>query len=101
METIRIIFAWTVYLIVKTLLYIFIGFLWCILAGLFLLLLGLNFLGFAFGPIVGFIWLFIAANILGVFFEIISELFGGLVIFYASANQKINLFFTDTEQVPS
>jgi hypothetical protein len=101
MEAIRIIFAWGVYLIIKTIFCIYVVTLWCILAAISLFLLFLNFFGFFFGPVVGFIWLFIGSNLLGVFYEITSGLFEGLFIHTINTNQKINLFFTDTEEVPS
>ena len=101
MEAIRIIFAWSVYLIIKTIFWIYVATLWCILAGITLFLLALNFFGFFFGPIVGFIWLFIGGSLLEVFYETTSGLFEALYIYAGNTNQKINLFFTDTEEVPS
>lgn len=101
MEVIRIIFAWSVYLIIKTIFWIYVATLWCILGVFSLFLLALNFLGFFFGPIVGFIWLFIGGSLLEVFYETTSGLFEALYIYAGNTNQKINLFFTDTEEVPS
>lgn len=101
MEAIRIIFAWSVYLIIKTIFCIYVATLWCMVVGFSLFLLFLNFFGFFFGPIVGFIWLFIGGSLLEVFYDIVSGLFEGLYLYAGNTNQKINLFFTDTEQVPS
>lgn len=101
MEAIRIIFAWSVYLIIKTIFWIYVATLWCILGVFSLFLLALNFLGFFFGPIVGFIWLFIGGSLLEVFYETTSGLFEALYMYAGNTNQKINLFFTDTEEVPS
>lgn len=101
MEVIRIIFAWSVYLIIKTIFWTYVATLWCILGVFSLFLLALNFLGFFFGPVVGFIWLFIGGSLLEVFYETTSGLFEALYIYAGNTNQKINLFFTDTEEVPS
>ena len=101
MEAIRIIFAWSVYLIIKAIFCIYVATLWCILAGITLFLLALNFFGFFFGPVVGFIWLFIGGSLLEFFYDIVLELFSILYRFSERVNQKINLFFTDTEEVPS
>ena len=99
MEIIRIIFAWSVYLIAKTIFYIFVATLWCILAGITLFLIAINFFGFIFGPIVGFIWLFIGGSLLEVFYDLVLGLFSILSELSFIANQKINMFFT--EEVPS
>jgi hypothetical protein len=99
MEIIRIIFAWSVYLIAKAVFCIFVATLWCILAGISLFLIAINFCGFIFGPIVGFIWLFIGGSLLEVFYDIVLGLFSILSELSTMANQKINMFFT--EEVPS
>ncbi len=99
MEIIRIIFAWSVYLIAKAVFCIFVATLWCILAGISLFLIAINFCGFIFGPIVGFIWLFIGGSLLEVFYDIVLGLFSILSELSVGANQKINMFFT--EEVPS
>lgn len=99
MEIIRIIFAWSAYLIAKAIFYIYVASLWCILAGIALFLIAIHFFGFVFGPIVGFIWLFISGILLEVFHDLVLSLFGVLGEYYEKANQKINMFFT--EEVPS